>query len=187
MSDGGWVATHQDITEQRRNEARIHHIARHDTLTDLPNRLMFSETMEAAEQRIRRRETLAVIAIDLDHFKMVNDTLGHGIGDKVLREVGVRLRACCRQGDEVSRLGGDEFAVLTGPLESARSAAAVANRIVTRMGEPFEIDGHSISIGASVGIAVAPGDGTTSEALLKNADLALYPRQERRPRRLPLL
>jgi len=174
MADGGWVATHQDITEQRRNEARIRHIARHDALTDLPNRLMFGETMQAAEQRIERRETLAVIAIDLDHFKMVNDTLGHGIGDKVLHEVGVRLQTCCREGDAVSRLGGDEFAVLTGPLESARSAATIANRIVTAMAEPFEIDGHAISIGASVGIAVAPGDGVTSEALLKNADLALY-------------
>ncbi len=174
MPDGGWVSTHQDITEQRRHETHIRHLARHDTLTNLPNRLMFSETMQAAEQRIRRRERLAVLAVDLDHFKMVNDTLGHGVGDKVLAEVGKRLRSCCREGDEISRLGGDEFAVLTGPLEAPRDAAAIAERIITRMAEPFDIDGHSIVIGASIGIAVAPGDGTTSEALLKNADLALY-------------
>ncbi len=174
MPDGGWVSTHQDITEQRRHEARIRHLARHDMLTDLPNRLMFSETMETAEQRIRRRERLAVLAVDLDHFKMVNDTLGHGVGDKVLTEVAKRLRSCCREGDEVSRLGGDEFAVLTGPLEAARDAAALAERIISRMSEPFDVDGHSVVIGTSIGIAVAPGDGTTTEALLKNADLALY-------------
>ncbi len=174
MADGGWVATHQDITEQRQKEVLIRRAARHDALTDLPNRLMFSETMEAAEQRLRRRERLALLAIDLDHFKMVNDTLGHGIGDRVLREAAARLRSCCREGDDVFRLGGDEFAILTGPLEAERDAAIIAHRIVTRMAEPLEIDGHGIVIGASVGIAVAPGDGPTGEDLLKNADLALY-------------
>jgi diguanylate cyclase (GGDEF)-like protein len=174
MPDGGWVATHQDITEQRRHEAHIRHLARHDSLTDLPNRLAFGEAMETADQRIRRRERFAVLAVDLDHFKIVNDTLGHGIGDKVLAEVGARLRGCCREGDEVCRLGGDEFAVITGPLDAPRDAAAIAERIVSRMADAFEVDGHSIVIGASVGIAVAPGDGASSEALLKNADLALY-------------
>ena len=174
MADGGWVATHQDITEQRQKEALIHRAARHDALTDLPNRLMFSETMETAERRLRRRERLALLAIDLDHFKMVNDTLGHGIGDRVLREAAARLRSCCREGDDVFRLGGDEFAILTGPLEAERDAAIIAHRIVNRMAEPLEIDGHGIIIGASVGIAVAPGDGPSGEDLLKNADLALY-------------
>jgi diguanylate cyclase (GGDEF)-like protein len=174
MADGGWVATHQDITEQRQKEALIRHTARHDSLTDLPNRLMFHETMEAAEQRLRRRERLALLAIDLDHFKIVNDTLGHGIGDRVLREAAARLRSCCREGDDVFRLGGDEFAILTGPLDAERDAAIVAHRIVTRMAEPLEIEGHGIVIGASVGIAVAPGDGPNGEDLLKNADLALY-------------
>jgi diguanylate cyclase (GGDEF)-like protein len=174
MPDGGWVATHQDITEQRRHEARIHHLARHDALTDLPNRLAFNEAMDAAEQRIRRREHFAVLAIDLDHFKLVNDTLGHGVGDRVLAEVGARLRACCREGDELCRLGGDEFAVLSGAIESPRDASAMAERIVRRMSEPFSVDGHSIVIGASVGIAIAPDDGADSSTLLKNADLALY-------------
>jgi diguanylate cyclase (GGDEF)-like protein len=174
MADGGWVATHQDITEQRRHEARIHHLARHDALTDVPNRLAFNEAMEVADQRIRRRERFAVLAIDLDHFKSVNDTLGHGVGDRVLADVGARLRDCCREGDEISRLGGDEFAVLTGPIESPRDAAAMAERIVRRMAEPFSVDGHNIIIGASIGIALAPGDANTSGALLRNADLALY-------------
>ena len=174
MEDGGWVSTHQDITEQRNNEARIRHLARHDALTDLPNRLLFRETMDVAEQRIKRRETLAVLAIDLDHFKIVNDTLGHGIGDAVLRLVAERLRTCCREGDEVARLGGDEFAILTGPLADGADAAAIANRVVKQMAEPFDVEGHGIMIGASVGIAVAPGDGQISDTLLKNADLALY-------------
>ncbi len=174
MADGGWVSTHQDITEQRQIEARIRHIARHDPLTDLPNRLMFSEMMTAAEVRIGRRETIAILAIDLDHFKAVNDTLGHGTGDALLKLVAQRLKEACRQGDEISRLGGDEFAVLTGTLRHARDAAAVADRIVKQMAIPFDVDGDSVVIGASVGIAVAPVDGTTAETLLKNADLALY-------------
>ena len=174
MADGGWVSTHQDVTEQRRVEERIRHLARHDTLTDLPNRLMFRETMIAAEERIRRREIVAVLAVDLDHFKVVNDTLGHGTGDALLRQVSERLRQACREGDIIARLGGDEFAVLSGPLQHARDAAAVAGRIVKQLALPFEVDGHSVVIGASVGIAVAPVDGATGEALFKNADLALY-------------
>jgi diguanylate cyclase (GGDEF)-like protein len=174
MPDGGWVSTHQDITEQRKHEERIRHVARHDTLTDLPNRLMFRELMEAAEKHVTRGGSLTVLAIDLDHFKAVNDTLGHGVGDLVLREVAARLRTCCRDGDVVSRLGGDEFAILANRLEEVTDAAAIAARIIKHIGEPFEIDGHQISIGASIGISVAPGDGKTAEELLKNADLALY-------------
>jgi diguanylate cyclase (GGDEF)-like protein len=174
MEGGGWVSTHQDITEQRQQEERIRHLARHDALTDLPNRLLFREIMDGAELRVRRGESLAVLAIDLDHFKSVNDTLGHGIGDQVLSVVATRLRACCRDGDAVARLGGDEFAVLTNRLDNATDAAVIAARIVKGMSEPFDVDGRQISIGASIGIAVAPGDGTTAESLLKNADLALY-------------
>ena len=174
MADGGWVSTHQDVTEQRKIEERIRHLARHDTLTDLPNRLMFRETMDMAEERIRRREIVAVLAIDLDHFKAVNDTLGHGSGDALLRLVSERLRKACRDGDIIARLGGDEFAVLSGPLQHARDAAAIAERIVAQMAIPFNIEGHNVVIGASVGIAVAPVDGTTAETLLKNADMALY-------------
>ena len=174
MADGGWVSTHQDVTEQRRIEERIRHLARHDALTDLPNRLMFRETMEAAEERIRRREIVAILAVDLDHFKAVNDTLGHGTGDALLTQVSERLKRACREGDIIARLGGDEFAVLSGPLQHAGDAAAIADRIVEQMAIPFDVGGHSVVIGASVGIAVAPVDGMTAEALLKNADLALY-------------
>ena len=174
MDDGGWVSTHQDITEQRQIEMRIRHLARHNSLTDLPNRLMFHEEMKAAETRIRHRQILAVLAIDLDHFKLVNDGLGHAVGDAVLKMVADRLRAACREGDMVARLGGDEFAILSGVLNRPDDAAVLAKRIVARISEPFLVDGHNIMIGASVGIAVAPGDGADTDTLLKNADLALY-------------
>ncbi len=174
MEDGGWVSTHQDITEQRQTEMRIRHLARHDSLTDLPNRLMFHEEMKAAESKIRREQVVAILAIDLDHFKLVNDTLGHGLGDQVLKMVADRLRAACREGDLVARLGGDEFSVLTGVLPRAEDASILAERIVSRIGEAFLVDGHNIMIGASVGIAVAPVDGGDTATLLKNADLALY-------------
>jgi diguanylate cyclase (GGDEF)-like protein len=174
MPGGGWVSTHEDITEQRRNEARIRYLAGNDALTDLPNRATFRDAMDAADQRIKRRDKLCVFAIDLDHFKSVNDTSGHGVGDAILKMVASRLRTSCREGDVVARLGGDEFAVLTEPLLLPQDAAALADRIVTAMAEPFEIDGRSVLIGASVGIAVAPGDGSTAEVLLRKADLALY-------------
>ena len=171
FAKGCWIALYHDV---RNSESRVRHLARHDALTDLPNRLMFREIMEGAEQRIKRCETLAVLAIDLDRFKTVNDTLGHGVGDTVLRQVAERLRTSCREGDFVSRLGGDEFAIFTGQLEHPTDAATIADRVVRQIAEPFDVDGHNIMIGASVGIAVAPGDGQTGETLLKNADLALY-------------
>jgi diguanylate cyclase (GGDEF)-like protein len=174
MADGGWVSTHQDITRQHRNEQRVEHLARHDTLTDLPNRAQFGEHMEAADARIRRGEIMALLCIDLDHFKTVNDTLGHTFGDAVLKEAGERLRVCCRESDRAARLGGDEFAVLIGPLEQELDAAVLARRIVAAMSEPFVIDGRDISIGASIGIAVSPQDGSDAETLFRNADLALY-------------
>jgi diguanylate cyclase (GGDEF)-like protein len=174
MPDGGWVSTHQDVTEQRRNEERIRHLARHDALTDLPNRMLFRESMEAAEGRIRRGEAIAVLCIDLDYFKSVNDTLGHSIGDAVLKEVAVRLKNCCRGADIVARLGGDEFAVLIGPLRKASVAARLCDRIVKSIAEPFEIGDHRILIGASIGIAVSPDDGLDATTLMSNADLALY-------------
>ena len=174
MSDGGWVSTHQDITEERRNEARIRHLARHDALTDLPNRSYFRERMEAAEARIRRGEQMAVLWVDLDHFKGVNDLFGHALGDALLCATAERLRRSCRGDDVVARLGGDEFAVLHGPIGEAKDVAVLAERIVRAMAEPFDIHDHHILIGASVGIAVAPGDGGEAETLMKNADLALY-------------
>jgi diguanylate cyclase (GGDEF)-like protein len=170
----GWVVTHEDITQERRNEQQIRHLARHDILTDLPNRVLFREYMESVGSRIRRGETIAVLCIDLDHFKAVNDSLGHAGGDAVLREVGNRLRACCREVDIVARLGGDEFAIMAGPLQQAVDAVPLAKRIVSVMSEPFVVDQRNVIIGASVGIAVAPVDANDADTLLKNADLALY-------------
>src|SRR3569832_1493172 len=174
MKDGGFVSTHEDITEQRQQEARIQHLARHDALTELPNRIQFLEEMAASEASIDRGEKIAVLCIDLDHFKTVNDTLGHAIGDKVLKQVSARLWGTARETDLLARLGGDEFSLLLRPVEKPSDAAIIAERIVKTMTSPFTIDGHQIVIGASVGIAVAPQDGETADVLMKNADLALY-------------
>lgn len=174
MKDGGWVSTHEDITEQRQNEARIHHLARHDALTDLPNRTEFLEEMARTEAALQRGEMAAVLYIDLDHFKAVNDTLGHAIGDEVIKQAAVRLWGTTRETDLLARLGGDEFALLLRPIDSADTAARVADRIIKAMGAPMNIRGQQIEIGASVGIAVGPGDGFTTDTLVKNADLALY-------------
>ena len=174
LPDGGWVATHEDITEQKRTEARIRRLARHDALTDLPNRIVFREEMVKLESRIERQENVAVLCLDLDHFKAVNDTLGHAVGDQVLINVGQRLREAVRETDIVARLGGDEFSVLAHSLGGPADAATLANRIVRLMAEPMEVDGHHIAIGTSIGIAMAPADGHDTETLLKNADMALY-------------
>jgi diguanylate cyclase (GGDEF)-like protein len=172
--DGGWVSTHRDITEQRRSEERIRHIARHDSLTDLPNRHHFREIMGTALQRIAKGEQLALLAVDLDRFKQVNDSLGHGAGDSVLRTTADRLRECCRGDDVVARIGGDEFAILAGSLQGRNDAANLAARIVERMAQPMDIDGRQIVLGASVGVAIAPTDGSNDEQLVHSADLALY-------------
>ncbi|MDB5541855.1 MAG: hypothetical protein JWQ89_3582 [Devosia sp.] len=174
MKDGGWVTTHEDITEQRQHEERIRHLARHDALTQLPNRVQFLEEMAAAEPGLARGEHIAVLCIDLDHFKSVNDTLGHSLGDKLLQQVSARLWGATRENDLLARLGGDEFALLLRGVDNPAEAAAIAERIVKAMANPFTIDGHQLVIGTSVGIAMAPQDGDTSEILMKNADLALY-------------
>jgi len=174
MKDGGFVSTHEDITEQRQQEARIQHLARHDALTELPNRAQFLDEMADTEAMIERGEKIAVLCIDLDHFKSVNDTLGHTIGDKVLKQASARLWGTTRETDLLARLGGDEFSLLLRPIEKPSDAAVIAERIVKTMTSPFAIDGHQIAIGASVGIAIAPEDGETTDVLMKNADLALY-------------
>ncbi|MET3927756.1 EAL domain-containing protein [Devosia sp. 2618] len=174
MKDGGWVSTHEDITEQRQNEARIRHLARHDALTDLPNRIEFLEQMAKTEAGLSRGEKAAVLYIDLDHFKAVNDTLGHAVGDEVIKQASARLWGTTRETDVLARLGGDEFALLMRPIESASDAAKIADRIIKSIGTPMVIGGQQIEIGASVGIAVGPGDGVKTDTLVKNADLALY-------------
>jgi diguanylate cyclase (GGDEF)-like protein len=173
MPDSGWVATHQDITEQRRAEIRIEHMAHHDALTDLANRVLLNERLELALTRIRRDEMVAIHHLDLDQFKAVNDTLGHPGGDKLLKMVADRLRLLVRESDTVARMGGDEFAIVQVAADPT-DATTLAQRIISAMGEPFDIDGHQAVIGASIGIAVGPGDGLSPDELLRNADLALY-------------
>src|ERR1700722_11917797 len=176
--DGGWVATHEDITEQRRNQARIQHLASHDALTDLPNRALFQDHLNQVSARAKGGEIMAALCVDLDYFKNVNDTLGHATGDVVLKEASQRLLACVRESDVVARLGGDEFVVLATHLDRPEDAAVLADKIVKRVGEPLDFDGHRILIGASVGIAVAPLDAEDGDSLIKHADLALYRAKE---------
>jgi diguanylate cyclase (GGDEF)-like protein/PAS domain S-box-containing protein len=175
MRNGGWVATHEDITERRRDEARIAYLAHHDVLTDLPNRALLHERMEEAIAGMRdggRR--MAILMLDLDRFKEVNDTLGHPIGDALLKSVTARLRACVRESDTIARLGGDEFAILQRVSDPFTESTALAKRIQEEISAPFDIQGHNVVIGTSIGIVIAPENGSTSDELMKNADLALY-------------
>ncbi len=172
--DGGVVVTHEDITERRRVEAEIEHLAHFDVLTGLPNRVTFRAATNEVLGRLGEEEQAALLYVDLDDFKTVNDTLGHPIGDRLLGEVAGRLTAAIGEGDVVSRLGGDEFAVVQTGLFQPMAATDLAARLIASLSEPYEIDGHQIVIGASIGIAVAPDDATESDVLLKNADLALY-------------
>ena len=174
MSDGGWVATHEDITERRQAEEKIHFMARHDALTKLPNRLEFQQELDRALVGANRGESLGVLCLDLDRFKQANDTLGHPVGDRLLQAVAVRLRDCLRDGDVVSRFGGDEFSILQRNVEQPTGATALATRLIEVLHKPFDIDGNQVNIGVSVGISIAPADGADVERLLRNADLALY-------------
>jgi diguanylate cyclase (GGDEF)-like protein len=174
MPDGGWVATHEDITEQRRSEVKIEYMAHHDALTDLANRVLLNERLEAALGRIHREEMVAVHHLDLDQFKAINDTFGHPAGDKLLKIVADRLRGLARETDTIARMGGDEFVIVQAPITAPADAATLAQRVIELMSEPFDIDGHQANIGASVGIALGSEDGLRPDKLLRNADLALY-------------
>ncbi|MHC2159770.1 diguanylate cyclase (GGDEF)-like protein [Bradyrhizobium ottawaense] len=175
MAGGGWVATHLDVTEQRRSEARIAHMAQHDALTDLPNRVLLRERMEHAIAVTRSGGVdLAVLMLDLDRFKEVNDTLGHPAGDSLLRAVSARLRECTTETALIARLGGDEFAVIDYVTNPAVEAATLAENIRKALCEPFDLGDHRVTVGTSIGIAIAPRDGSDSDGLMKSADLALY-------------
>jgi len=175
MSHGGWVSTHEDITERWRAEKQVAHMACHDALTDLPNRILFREELETAIKRADRSgEHVAVLYLDLDHFKDVNDSLGHSFGDDLLRAVADRLRACLRASDTVARLGGDEFAVIQSAMDQPQAAATLASRICRSIKAPFEIGVHQVVVDVSIGVSIAPKDGVEPDELLKNADLALY-------------
>jgi diguanylate cyclase (GGDEF)-like protein len=175
MAGGGWVATHLDVTEQRRSEAKIAHMAQHDALTDLPNRVLLRERMEHALAVTRNGGLdLAVLMLDLDRFKEVNDTLGHPAGDSLLRAVAARLRECTSETALIARLGGDEFAVIDYVTNPAVEAATLAENIRKALCEPFDLGDHRVTVGTSIGIAIAPRDGNDSDMLMKSADLALY-------------
>jgi diguanylate cyclase (GGDEF)-like protein len=170
----GWVAAHEDITERRRAEKQIAHMARHDALTDLPNRVLLRDELALALVELPRDKRLAVLYLDLDHFKGVNDTLGHQIGDELLKTVAARLRGCVREADTVARVGGDEFAIIHTGIDQPSEAAMLARRICEAIREPCDLHGHAAIVDTSIGIALAPGDGIDPTELLKNADMALY-------------
>jgi diguanylate cyclase (GGDEF)-like protein/PAS domain S-box-containing protein len=173
MAQGGWVAVYEDITERHRAEESIAHMARHDALTQLPNRVLLREKMAEGLARVEQGESMAVFYLDLDNFKGVNDTLGHPIGDKLLGVIAERVRDTLAEGDTIARLGGDEFAVLQGN-SSVEEAGNLARRLVEVVSEPVEIDGQEINSGVSIGIALAPDDSNVADHLMKCADLALY-------------
>jgi diguanylate cyclase (GGDEF)-like protein/PAS domain S-box-containing protein len=175
MLSRGWVATFEDITEWEKAQQQIHHMARHDALTNLPNRTLFRERLERALHLSRRGDQLAVFCLDLDHFKTINDSLGHPVGDGLLKEVARRLSGCLTEDDTVARLGGDEFAVVQFCRGCDPSApSALASRLVESISAPYDIAGHQLVIGVSIGVSLAPDDGENPDQLLKNADLALY-------------
>ncbi len=174
MADGGFVITFEDTTEQRRTQDQITHMAHYDALTELPNRIHFYEKIEELLTHGAKSRAFAVFSLDLDHFKNVNDTLGHPIGDKLLQAAADRMRRCVREKDVVARLGGDEFAILQLTFERPQDATSLATRLIDAVGAPYQLDGHQVIVGMSVGIAIAPADGTVPDQLMKNADLALY-------------
>ena len=174
MAEGGAVLLFEDVTDRQLAEAKIHQLARFDTLTGLPNRAFLHEQTEAALAALQRRGPFAILFVDLDDFKQVNDTLDHTCGDALLCAVADRLRSVVRGSDMVARFGGDEFVVLQYPLGDLDESAALAEQIVDLLGRAFQINGHQIVVGASIGIAVAPRDGDSADLLLKNADMALY-------------
>ena len=174
VAAGGFVATFDDVTARRHAEQQIAYMARHDGLTRLPNRVSFVERLEQAIANSGRGKLAAVLCLDLDHFKDINDTLGHPVGDALLRAVADRLSACVRQVDLVARFGGDEFAVVQAAPERVEDVGLLAQRIIEVLSLPHELDGHQVMIGTSIGIALIPADGSDPATLLKNADIALY-------------
>lgn len=171
-----YIGAMQDITQRKAVEAQVQHMAHHDALTDLPNRMLLNDRLGQALATAQRDQgLLAVLFMDLDRFKPVNDNLGHEIGDQVLMEVAKRLRTCVKRGtDTVARLGGDEFVVLLTHLQQPDDASLVANQIIDSISQPYFIKSHHVSIGCSLGIALYPQHGDTPRALIKNADTAMY-------------
>ncbi len=177
LPGGGWVATFDDITERRRSEQRIQHMAQHDALTGLANRALFTERLQEMAARLgRSEEAAAVLCLDLDHFKEVNDTLGHPAGDALLQQVAERLRQEVRQTDTLARLGGDEFAVILNNLQEPAEASSFAGRVICALSLPFDLETQMATIGVSIGIALCSGADAQTEPdhVLRCADMALY-------------
>lgn len=169
------VAVKREITEHQRLEASIYYQAFHDLLTGFPNRILFQDRLSSALANVRRTQSLlGVMFLDLDRFKIVNDTWGHAVGDRLLQEVADRMRNCLREGDTLSRWGGDEFTLLMPQIDRSNEAELVAQRILAALEPRFEIEGHDLQCSTSIGIALYPQDGEDAEILLKNADIALY-------------
>ena len=173
-AEGGWIATYEDVTQRYEAEARIITMARRDALTGLANRMVFGERLEEASAGLAAGGGFATLCLDLDRFKEVNDTLGHPVGDLLLRSVADRLQGCLRDTDLLARLGGDEFAIVQAGSRVRDDAVALARRLIASFEQPFMLDGHAVVVGVSIGIALAPEHGSTPEKLLKSADLALY-------------
>ena len=174
MPDGGWVAFHEDITERQQAEASIVFMAHHDALTKLPNRMLFRERVEQAIAMAGRGTEFAVICLDLDNFKQINDTLGHPVGDGLLVAVADRLQSCVRDVDTVARLGGDEFAIIQIAVQQPEDAEVLASRLIAAFRQPFDVAERQIMSGASIGITVVSGDTISYERLMRDADIALY-------------
>lgn len=171
----GAVIVFRDVTAARANAQRMLYLSRHDFLTDLPNRALLSERLSQAIGLARRRGTqVALMFLDLDYFKNVNDTLGHSVGDSLLKSVARRLVGCVRATDTVARQGGDEFVVLLSEIETRRDAMNVADKILESFVFPHAIDAHALHVALSIGISLYPDDGTTADLLLRNADIAMY-------------
>ena len=174
-----YVSVFHDITEIRQNDERIRHLAFHDALTDLPNRALLMNRLEQQLARAERdRSQLAILFLDLDRFKAVNDTLGHEIGDELLKQVALRLLGQVRHADTVARLGGDEFVVLLDAPSSREEVATIAERILAAINEPMSLHGKSAQVGTSIGIAMFPGDGRSPEDLIRSADIAMFVAKE---------
>ncbi len=170
-----YVSVFSDISSVKESEEKLEHLAHHDPLTDLPNRLLFTARVEHALERARRENaSVAVLFIDLDHFKNINDSLGHPVGDALLLQVAKRLRSLVRDEDTVARLGGDEFTLLLEQLQSPQRAGAIAAKLVGAFADPFSVKGHQLHVSASIGISLSPSDGEDVATLLRNADAAMY-------------
>jgi diguanylate cyclase (GGDEF)-like protein/PAS domain S-box-containing protein len=175
----GASAISRDITERRRGEARVQHLAFHDPLTGLPNRLLFQDRLGVAVAQAHRLEqNLAVLFLDLDHFKRINDSLGHSAGDALLREVAGRLTACIREGDTVARLGGDEFLAILPGVGTEADASIVGRKILDTVRSPVRLQDRELVVTGSIGVAIYPGDGLETETLIRNADRAMYRAKE---------